>query len=228
MVNKKRPKRRIIKVHGSPYDCGRMIGEASGSTIQACYDIHCREYQTYLDAWDTLCQTYKSQIATIAPRAAEELRGVADGSGLSLDVMVKMSCLEELDQYVSAYPWCCHTCSKHIEPYKGLRCVECAFALCDNHSSAAALHPHPMERVKVPKGGAPNSRGKALGLPANTQTGHCTAFAATEKVTNKHLPEGITGQTLDWAPQMFSHAMHDTVWFAPSLVLQLSFEYVTH
>eukprot|EP00668_Euglena_longa_P015548 GGOE01019639.1.p1 GENE.GGOE01019639.1~~GGOE01019639.1.p1 ORF type:complete len:624 (+),score=152.20 GGOE01019639.1:50-1873(+) len=212
MAKKRRPLRRIVRAQGSPHECGRTIGEACRATIAECYEVHCAEYAGYREAWDRLCAGFKERIVAFTPRSAAELQGMAEGAEVDLDVIIKMQCLEELDMYISAYPWLCAICKGHIPPYGGIHCVECSFALCDADSAAAASHTHPMRRVQPPPPGKSKSRRAALGVRQAETVGHCSAFAATAAATTSDLPEGICGQTFDWAPHLFAYARSDVVW----------------
>eukprot|EP00667_Euglena_gracilis_P029826 EG_transcript_40147 len=157
-MRKRRPARRIVRARGGPRECGRAIGEATGPAIVQCYEGHRAAYTGYGAAWDQLAAGYKEHIAVLAPRSAAELQGMAEGAAVDLDVIIKMQCLEELDMYISAYPWLCDVCECHIPPYGGIHCVACSYALCDAHGPAAAGHRHPLRRVQPPRPGPSKAR----------------------------------------------------------------------
>jgi len=203
---------RLIRVAGSPAECGRAIGAASSKAIRECHAAHSAEYQPYCKAWEGLAQVYYEAIKKVAPKSAAELEGIAEGAGVALSVILSLYCVEELDVYVSAYPWLCNKCSNHIPPGGGFQCVSCSFAVCTLHAEVATHHPHPMQRVQPPQHSRWPRQGKSRGLCSLEKPGHCTSFAATSAATVEDLPEGIAGQTFDWAPRLFSFGRNDAVW----------------
>lgn len=90
----------VLSVSGGPWERGHAYGRAARDYILRSRDGYARAFAFYAQlAWTEAAaraSCYLSQIETTAPAVAEELRGLAQGSGLGLDEILALNARNEL------------------------------------------------------------------------------------------------------------------------------------
>ncbi len=90
----------LIQVQGHAFERGRQYGEQTVDLIQFNLECYWRLFQhdTGLDRAAILDQTrqYLAPIEGYAPHLLEEMRGIAEGAGVSLDDILALNCRTEI------------------------------------------------------------------------------------------------------------------------------------
>lgn len=90
----------IIAVHGSPYDCGKQYGSAVAPLIYRNIDVYLQLIKHHANlSHDAAIQKAKQFIPSIENLDADlidEIQGIADGSGVSLDDIMLLNARTEL------------------------------------------------------------------------------------------------------------------------------------
>jgi len=90
----------LIEISGEPFERGRQYGERAAGLIQFNLEGYWRLFQrdTSLDRAAVLEQArrYLRPIEGYAPHLLEEMRGIAEGAGVSLDEVLALNCRTEI------------------------------------------------------------------------------------------------------------------------------------
>jgi isopenicillin-N N-acyltransferase-like protein len=95
----------LIEIGGEPFERGRQHGAQAADLIKANLDGYWRlfEHDTGLDraAVLNLARQYLQPIEACAPHLLEEMRGIAEGAGVSLDEILALNCRTEILSYAA-------------------------------------------------------------------------------------------------------------------------------
>jgi len=90
---------RYIKANGSAYQCGQIIGKAwhhhIATILEASENAATNKDNMTLHDWLPQAQNLLPYIKEHAPTTLEEMRGIADGSGLPFDDILLLTCAYE-------------------------------------------------------------------------------------------------------------------------------------
>ena len=90
----------LIKVSGEPFERGRQYGEQTANLIQFNLEGYWRlfKHDTGLDRATVLYQArqYAEPIKGYAPHLLNEMRGIAEGAGVSLEEILALNCRTEI------------------------------------------------------------------------------------------------------------------------------------
>ncbi len=90
----------LIEVSGDPFECGRQHGEQAARLIQFNLEGYWRlfKHRAGLERPAALEQArqYLAPMQAFAPHLVDEMRGIAEGAGVSLDEVLALNCRTEL------------------------------------------------------------------------------------------------------------------------------------
>ncbi len=85
-----------VKAEGSHYEIGRRCGEVLAETIKRCMAARKVPEAYCTAAHDEIRAKVETNVRREAPELLEELRGVADGSGISYDNILTLNCISQM------------------------------------------------------------------------------------------------------------------------------------
>jgi isopenicillin-N N-acyltransferase like protein len=96
----------VIETHGSPYEMGYQHGQQAAALVRATYERFCGRFGPLDAARLDLRERIEATVAARRPQALQEMRGLADGSGLGYDEVRTLNYSIELwaETWLSAPP----------------------------------------------------------------------------------------------------------------------------
>ena len=91
---------KIVEVQGSPYEIGFAHGSVGKEEVQVSIDTYKKMFMTYANLdWETAktrSRSYIDYINTYDKDLMEEIKGVADGAGVSLEDILALNARSEV------------------------------------------------------------------------------------------------------------------------------------
>lgn len=90
----------LIKLSGSPFARGKTYGTAAKAQVQISLNLYAKIFMAFANlSWEEAkakAYAFEKTIETYLPEAVEEMRGIAEGAGVSYEDILALNCRSEL------------------------------------------------------------------------------------------------------------------------------------
>jgi hypothetical protein len=189
---------RVVVMAGSPYERGRMYGQAQSAQIKRYFQSKCHEFSHLDKEWKRMAAAAHTAMEKHCPIAYAEMQGTASvDPELTLEHLMQLTLFPELEAFDHFHPYRCDICAEVIESASWMRCLPCELDFCSG--CAARGHAHPLTEGGTER--ARRGKGRENGTGAEQPGKKCSSFARAEP--NSYL----VGQTDEENPPYNQHGL---------------------